>query len=173
MKNMGQDDGQDIKHDPEAGPAVADVAAAADGSETGATESALKEISCVYFGYGSNLSPRTMKQRCPDSLFIGLAELKDWKWIINETGYANIIRSPGDVVYGSLCFLSKRDEMALDESEGVPWLYEKRTLSVTRVLNGPDRASDWGGAGSVEVPAIAYVDLQRTTARSKRNTWCG
>jgi gamma-glutamylcyclotransferase len=126
------------------------------------SDSKMTDFSCVYFGYGSNLSARTMKQRCPDSLFIGLAELRDWKWIINETGYANIVPSPGDVVYGSLCFLSKRDEMALDESEGVPWLYEKQTLPVKRVLGDAEKSSDWASSGDVQVPAIAYVDVQRT-----------
>lgn len=72
----------------------------------------------VYFGYGSNLSPRTMKQRCPDSLFIGLALLPNYRQIINSTGYANIVPSHGDEAYGSLCFLSNRDKAALDESRG-------------------------------------------------------
>ena len=100
-----------------------------------------------------------MKQRCPDSLFICLARLPDWKWIINSTGYANIVPSPGDDAYGSLCFLSKRDEDALDESEGVPWLYEKMRLKVRRISVG---GGDWGEAGSeVEVEASVYVDVQR------------
>ncbi|KIW87123.1 uncharacterized protein Z519_12234 [Cladophialophora bantiana CBS 173.52] len=125
--------------------------------------SSMADFSCICFGYGSNLSPRTMKQRCPDSLFIGLAELKDWKWIINETGYANITPSPGDVVYGSLCFLSKRDEIALDESEGVPWLYEKLTLVVRRLLNDVEKSSDWAAGEEIQVQAATYVDVQRTT----------
>ncbi|EXJ66218.1 uncharacterized protein A1O5_10834 [Cladophialophora psammophila CBS 110553] len=125
--------------------------------------SSMADFSCIYFGYGSNLSPRTMKQRCPDSLFIGLAELKDWRWIINETGHANIIPSSGDVVYGSLCFLSKRDEMALDESEGVPWLYEKMTLPVRRLLNDVEKSSDWAASGEIQVQATTYLDVQRTT----------
>jgi gamma-glutamylcyclotransferase len=101
-----------------------------------------------------------MKQRCPDSLFVGLAVLPKWKWIINETGYANII--PGeetDVVYGSLCFLSHRDEKALDESEGVPWLYEKMNLKVKRLLT-PDESKGYGGEAP-EVEAVCYVDTQR------------
>jgi hypothetical protein len=60
----------------------------------------------LYLGYSSNLSPFTMKQRCQDSLFVGIALLKDCKWIINTTSYASIIPSPGDVVYSSLYFLS-------------------------------------------------------------------
>ncbi len=82
--------------------------------------------------------------------------------MINETGYANIV--PGDEddeVYGSLFFLSYRDEKALDESEGVPWLYEKMKLKVKK-LSRPEDGEDWG-AGAVELDATAYVDVQRTT----------
>lgn len=118
-------------------------------------------FTCLYFGYASNLSPRTMKQRCPDSLFTGLGVLQDYKFIINETGYGNIIPSPGDRVYGSLCFLSYRDEKALDESEGVPWLNEKHNLKVRRLMRD-DQTGEWG-ADDNEVEATAYVDVQRQT----------
>ena len=82
--------------------------------------------------------------------------------MINETGYANII--PGDEddeVYGSLCFLPRRDEVALDESEGVPWLYEKKYLKVQRVLS-PSELQEYGGTAP-EVEALCYVDAQRLT----------
>lgn len=85
-----------------------------------------RRFSELYLGYASNLSPEAMKGRCPDSLFCGLARLDNWKWNINSTRYGNIIPSDGDVVYGALYFLSPRDEAGLDESEGVPWLYEKK-----------------------------------------------
>lgn len=117
-------------------------------------------FSCLYFGYASNLSPRTLKQRCPDSLFVGLAVLRGWKWIINETGYANIVESDeDDEVYRSLCFLSQRDEAALDDSEGVPWLYEKKHLRVKRLLSA-DEVKEYGGEAP-EVEAVCYVDVQR------------
>ena len=78
--------------------------------------------------------------------------------MINSTGYANIVPSPSDDVYGSLCFLSSRDEAALDESEGVPWLYEKQILNVRRISQG----GEWGDVGSEEdVEAVVYVDVQR------------
>lgn len=104
-----------------------------------------------------------MKQPCPDSLFVGLGQLKGWKWIINETGYANIVPSPGDVVYGSLCFLSRREKMALDESEGVPWLYEKMDLPVTRLVAGEGEGEGEGRstAGEDKINAMSYVDVQR------------
>jgi gamma-glutamylcyclotransferase len=123
-----------------------------------------RPFSALYFGYASNLSPSAMKGRCPGSLFCGLARLSGWKWHINETGYANVIPSPKsenedegkeDVVYGSLYFLSPRDEAGLDESEGVPWLYEKQNLEVERL--GPD-----GKEIGQRVTATVYVDVRRT-----------
>ncbi len=112
-----------------------------------------RAYTALYFGYSSNLSPITMKQRCPDSLYIGIAVVKDYKWIINSTSYASIMPSPGDVVYGSLYFLSGRDEKALDTSEGVPWLYEKQYLPVHRIIDGKEEEKS--------VDALAYVDVQR------------
>ena len=134
-------------------------------SETPAlSDSDLQRYTALYFGYASNLSPVTLKQRCPDSLFVSLGVLKGHKWMINETGYANIIptNDPTDEVWGSLCFLSKRDEMALDESEGVPWLYEKQYLKVER-MPGKGSGEEWGEGGGMEVEVMTYVDVQRLT----------
>lgn len=94
---------------------------------------ATRRFSELYFGFASNLAPSTMKGRCPDSVFCGLARLDDWKWTINSTKYANIVPSPGDHVYGGLYFLSPRDEAGLDHSEGVPWLYEKQWHDCVRI----------------------------------------
>ena len=113
-----------------------------------------RRFSVLYFGYSSNLSPTTLKGRCPDSLFCGLARLDGWKWNINSTQYANIVPSKDDVVYGSLFFLSPRDEAGLDESEGVPWLYEKQWHEVTRI------AADGSETGQ-KVKALMYVDVRR------------
>jgi gamma-glutamylcyclotransferase len=114
-----------------------------------------RRFSALYFGYASNLSPLATKGRCPDSLFCGLARLDGWRWQINETQYGNIVPSAGDVVYGSLFFLSPRDEAGLDESEGVPWMYEKHTLEVERL--GSD-----GKGTEQKVEAMTYVDVKRT-----------
>lgn len=100
-----------------------------------------RRFSELYFGFGANLCPSTMKGRCPDSIFCGLARLDDWRWNINSTRYANIVPSPGDVVYGGLFFLSPRDEAGLDHSEGVPWSYEKQWHDCVRI-NPDGSASD-------------------------------
>jgi gamma-glutamylcyclotransferase len=45
-----------------------------------------------YFAYGSNLAKTQMADRCPQSgPPIAIALLEDWKWYINERGYANIL----------------------------------------------------------------------------------
>lgn len=117
-----------------------------------------RRFSELYFGYASNLSPLAMKGRCPDSLFAGLARLDGWRFHINSTGYGNIVPStvPGDHVIGALFFLSPRDEAGLDESEGVPWLYEKKSLKVQRVGTDGKVAE---GAG--EADCMTYVDVHR------------
>ncbi|KAK5748435.1 hypothetical protein LTS12_021510 [Elasticomyces elasticus] len=114
-----------------------------------------KRFSELYFGYASNLSPSSMKGRCPGSIFCGLARLDGWRWQINETQYGNIVLSAADSVYGALFFLSPRDEAGLDESEGVPWLYDKQTLEVERI------GADGKGLGQ-RVQVMTYVDEPRT-----------
>ncbi|OTA06536.1 hypothetical protein A9Z42_0072890 [Trichoderma parareesei] len=123
----------------------------------------------LYFAYGSNLSTEQMRQRCPYSTAVGLGKLSGWKWIINERGYANIVKlddGEDDVsgedegkgrmedeeeeekkkekqshVYGMLYLLPTEDEDRLDGYEGVPWAYEKVYLEASWV------SSSSGGGG--------------------------
>lgn len=48
----------------------------------------------LYFAYGSNLSPEQMGRRCPDSIFLGKATLRGYRWQVNERGVANIVEVP-------------------------------------------------------------------------------
>ncbi|KAF7778518.1 hypothetical protein Agabi119p4_2863 [Agaricus bisporus var. burnettii] len=82
-------------------------------------------------GYGSNLMRRQMNTHAPDNQFIGLAFIEGWKWIISRRGYANVIPSPGDVVYGLVYTVSSSDEANLDAFEGVPNMYSKFYLNIT------------------------------------------
>ena len=50
--------------------------------------------------------------------------------------------------------------MALDESEGVPWLYEKQKVKVKRVPQH-NNSDEWKAGGGEEVEATTYVDVQR------------
>lgn len=102
----------------------------------------------LYFGYGSNLWLNQMANRCPDSTFVAIAALQDWKWFINVRGYANIVPSPGDVVYGMVYAITPANERSLDRCEGVPYAYVKQMHGVQM-------------DGSV-VEALVYVDNVRT-----------
>lgn len=113
-----------------------------------------RRFSELYFGYASNLAPSTMKGRCPDSVFCGLARLDGWKFQINVTRYGNLVASPGDHVYGALYFLSPRDEAGLDHSEGVPWMYQKQWHDCVRI--NPN-----GTETDQKVQCMTYVDAQR------------
>ncbi|KAL3472434.1 hypothetical protein BJX99DRAFT_215802 [Aspergillus californicus] len=101
----------------------------------------------LYFAYGSNLSPTQMHIRCiyNPSLSahpVALAALDNWRWLICEAGYANVIPSevlrvgrqiskgkdvsesisesiPDGGVYGVLYEMSDKDERVLDGYEGV------------------------------------------------------
>lgn len=82
----------------------------------------------LYFAYGSTLSPDQMAHRCPDSIFLGKATLRGYRWQINERGVANVVQTPrgrqrqrrrgGDLVEGLLYAVSTSDERALDRREG-------------------------------------------------------
>jgi gamma-glutamylcyclotransferase len=105
--------------------------------------------STVYFGYGSNLWRHQMEKRCPHSAFQGVARLNDYRWLINERGYANVVQLPRhkgdsslslhkqsdldpksyeDEVWGLVYTLQPTDEERLDINEGVPFAYTKETL---------------------------------------------
>ena len=84
----------------------------------------------LYFAYGSNLQLKQMAKRCPDSQYQGRARLHNFRWQINDRGFANIIPDPNTFVEGLCYLLSAEDEMRLDRSEGVPTAYQKKWTEV-------------------------------------------
>ena len=85
----------------------------------------------LYFAYGSNMSTKQMRERCPNRRLISSGVLLGYRWIISERGYANIIRSALDRVYGVVYEISPFDERELDGYEGVnSGCYRKELLSV-------------------------------------------
>lgn len=85
----------------------------------------------LYFAYGSNLQMKQMAQRCPENRFIGLGRLYNYRWHINERGFANIVEDYRRFVDGICYSLNPSDEARLDRSEGVHIeAYEKRKLKI-------------------------------------------
>ncbi|TEB25912.1 hypothetical protein FA13DRAFT_1120295 [Coprinellus micaceus] len=58
-------------------------------------------------------------------------------WIISKNGYANIVPSPGDIVYRLIYELSEAEGAFLDRSEGVPYNHAKEMVSVEFVPVDP------------------------------------
>ncbi|GLB34706.1 putative AIG2-like family protein [Lyophyllum shimeji] len=98
-----------------------------------------------------------MKRRCPGSTYIGTALLSKWKWIINSAGYANVIPSQDDIVYGMIYTLTADDEIKLDGFEGVPHDYHKRVLPVKFFGREDPSATDEGKI----IQALVYTDVER------------
>ncbi|KAH9006286.1 hypothetical protein EDB86DRAFT_3097965 [Lactarius hatsudake] len=100
----------------------------------------------VYFGYGSNLWIDQMNRRCPDNKYIGLGVLREWCWIINQRGYANVVPSSGDYV-------------SLDKYEDVPSSYEKKIIPLVLIT----RSGDGETEEKKTIDALVYVDVARTS----------
>jgi gamma-glutamylcyclotransferase len=77
-------------------------------------------------------------------------------FIINESGYANIIHSPGDHVYGLVFALSAKDVKLMDEHEGDDYTRKTMWLQVTT-------SSDYEEDETTgDEKALVYKDVDRT-----------
>lgn len=96
-----------------------------------------------YFSYGSNMWLDQMAHRCPNSKYLGIANVPGYRWIINARGSANIVQvsnthtanpsesqqpSLSDPVWGLVYYLAPSDEAYLDTREHVPDHFTKEML---------------------------------------------
>ena len=85
----------------------------------------------MYFAYGSNMCIRQMNERCPNNSKIGIGQLSGYRWIISTRGYANVVKSSNDDVWGVIFKISIQDEAKLDGYEGVSTkCYLKENLDI-------------------------------------------
>lgn len=95
-----------------------------------------------------------MAVRCPSARPIGVAKLKDWRFIITRDGYASIVPSAGRVVHGVAWRLTPRDLAALNAYEALDsGLYRRRMLSIC--FDGK------------LLPALIYVSRTRAEGRPR------
>lgn len=100
-----------------------------------------------YFGYGSNMDPRTfLGRRRMRPLESRIARLKGWQLCFDlpvgpgARGVANLRERPGESVWG-LCYrLGLEDAARLDRSEGVPRAYRRVAVDL-RLAGGDARAA--------------------------------
>jgi gamma-glutamylcyclotransferase (GGCT)/AIG2-like uncharacterized protein YtfP len=90
-----------------------------------------------YFAYGSNMNHKQMKERCPESHFLGSAKLVNYKLVFDghssiwDGAVANIVESKNDYVLGGLFEITESDFDSLDRSEGYSSkIYNRKYFSV-------------------------------------------
>jgi len=81
-----------------------------------------------YFAYGMNTNHSEMADRCPESLFLGIAELPGYKLSFQRV--ADYTSKEDSILLGALWLISNKDEKALDRLEGYPNHYDKHIRTV-------------------------------------------
>lgn len=113
----------------------------------------------LYFAYGSNMDVAAMAARCPASVLLGPARLARHRLIINEDGYATVVREARGDVHGLLFDLAFADLPALDRYEGIArGLYSKVSQPVL-TAKGPRKALVYiGRSAKPGVPKPGYLE---------------
>jgi gamma-glutamylcyclotransferase (GGCT)/AIG2-like uncharacterized protein YtfP len=74
-----------------------------------------------------------MRERCPTARALAPAVLADWRYRINDRGFATVVPEVGSVVHGLLWEIDAEAEAALDVYEALDeGMYLKTQLTVTR-----------------------------------------
>ncbi len=90
----------------------------------------------LYYAYGSNMERVWFKKRCPGAKFMSPAKLWDYDITFVRGspmwggGTADLKPAPGRVVEGVLWKIGEQDLKVLDEHEGVPSEYIRKTVTV-------------------------------------------
>jgi gamma-glutamylcyclotransferase len=126
----------------------------------------------LYFGYGSNLWLQQMAVRCPGSSFVGIARLRNYRWMINERGSANPVSLDASTdfederthVWGMVYTLTDSDEARLDRNEGVPFSHTKEVHDIEFWPIDPENLEE-----KIDISAfpekkqmLLYIDRKRT-----------
>ena len=107
-----------------------------------------------YFTYGSNLSKKQMKERCPDSKPMFAASLSNYKLVFVgwerrwRGGVASIKPLRGEKVLGAVYEVSERDLRQLDKYEDCPGNYTRLNVTV---------ADEFGH----QVEAVTYIKIKQ------------
>ncbi len=101
-----------------------------------------------YFAYGSNMVLEAMRERCPTARVLAPAVLHDWRYRINDRGFATVVPEAGGIVHGLLWEIDARAEAELDVYEALEeGMYHKTQLTVVEA-KGPVTAMVYLATGS-------------------------
>lgn len=122
----------------------------------------------LHFAYGSNLSPKFLRQYCPTAVFQMRAELPNYRIVFpffsqkRQGGISSIVNAPGELVRGVIYDVSQREFEELDVVESVP---QGHYMRETFLVLGEDKR--WHSADLYRcakpsgpyAPARSYVEL--------------
>ena len=122
-----------------------------------------------YFAYGSNLSKKQMKERCPDSKPMFVATLYNYKLVFVgwsrrwRGGVASIKPFRGEKVLGAIYEVSEGDLRRLDMCEGSPNNYNRLNVTVFDEDSEPIEAITYIKVGLLEEtqPSREYLSIVR------------
>jgi hypothetical protein len=120
----------------------------------------------LHFAYGSNMHRAVMRKHAPEAAALGVARLRDYRFIITADGYASVVPHARGCVHGLLWRLTPRDRVMLDRWENIAaGLYRADMLPVIaagerrRALVYVARARPRG------VPRPGYMEIVIAAAR--------
>ena len=118
-------------------------------------------MSSLYVAYGSNLSKRQMRQRCPTSRPLGKFLLKDARLVFR--GVADLEFAPGEQAPCGLWSINDDDEKALDMYEGIASGVYFKTREIKLEYAGKRRSSViyLMNSEAIYPPSRAYADTIR------------
>jgi len=118
-----------------------------------------------YFAYASNLNRKQMRERCPESKPMFVANLPNYKLVFVgwsrqwRGGKASIKLFRGEKVIGAVYEVSERDLSRLDRYEGCPHDYYRLKVKVFDEDGGPVEAVTYIKSGQLEetIPSKEYL----------------
>jgi AIG2-like family len=120
----------------------------------------------LHFAYGSNMSRKLMRRRCPGAQALGIARLPGWRFVINREGFGSIAPIPGGEVLGVVWRLSIRDIVAINAYESISTgLYIRRRIAVRRDGRQAMTLVYITRRGGTGRPRPSYIDLVVQAAR--------
>ncbi len=101
-----------------------------------------------YFAYGSNMNEPQMSNRCSGAISSGIARLDGYKFALDYKGYATVLESATDYVWGVLWEISDDHKENLDIAEGV----RNGAYKALNILVEQD---------NVKIDALIYISLRK------------
>ena len=120
----------------------------------------------LHFAYGSNMHHAVMRKHAPDAVALGVARLRDYRFIITTDGYASVAPHPRGCVHGLLWRLTARDRVTLDRWENIAaGLYGAEMLPVIAAGSRRRAVVYVARARPHGVPRPGYMEIVMAAAR--------